>query len=327
MRTCTNQSISRFSITAAVLLVLVLCSEQPEYVSVLFTGDVMLDRGVRNAVAWKEPDILFNHVRDIFAENDFVFINLECPLTTVVNPAEKEYVFRGDPSWIPALTRAGVTHASLGNNHILDQGGIGAQETVDSLRAHDIEPVWIRGDFLEPAVIRRNGVIVGVYSVNLLPDTLSGVSFDMLIDSIRQFRKDNPQSIIVVYPHWGWEYIEEPHKGQIENARRLIDAGANAIIGHHPHVVQTVEEYNEGIIFYSLGNFIFDQYYPGTDKGLAVQLVFGKGKIEQINLFPIIIESAVPRLASTDEWSSVLNLKSMAIKLPEYSAPIRINYR
>jgi len=185
MRTCTNQSISRFSITAAVLLVLVLCSEQPEYVSVLFTGDVMLDRGVRNAVAWKEPDILFNHVRDIFAENDFVFINLECPLTTVVNPAEKEYVFRGDPSWIPALTRAGVTHASLGNNHILDQGGIGAQETVDSLRAHDIEPVWIRGDFLEPAVIRRNGVIVGVYSVNLLPDTLSGVSFDMLIDSMQ----------------------------------------------------------------------------------------------------------------------------------------------
>lgn len=325
MRICTVPG--RLSITAALLFVLVMCSDQPEFVSVFFTGDVMLDRGVRSAVAWREPDVLFDHVRDIFSENDYVFINLECPLTTVVNPAEKEYVFQGDPSWIPALARAGITHAGLGNNHILDQGEKGAQGTVDSLRAHGVEPVWFRRDFFEPAVIRRNGVIISVYSVNLLPDTLSGVSLDMLIDSIRQFRKDNPQSVIVIYPHWGWEYIEEPHKVQVENARLLIDAGADAIIGHHPHVVQTVEVYNEGIIFYSVGNFIFDQYYTGTDKGLAVQLVIGKGKIEKINLFPIIIESAVPRVASIDEWSSDLPVTGIAIKLPEYSAPIRINYR
>ena len=108
--------------------------------------------------------------------------------------------------------------------------------------------------------------------------------------------------------HSGTEYVNDPNKRQIEFAHNAIDFGADLIIGHHPHVVQTIEKYKDKYIFYSLGNFIFDQMWSQeTKEGLIVKFIFEKNKNIQFSIIPIVIEDySQPRLANEEESTKIL---------------------
>ncbi|MDR0815312.1 MAG: CapA family protein, partial [Bacteroidales bacterium] len=103
--------------------------------TICFTGDVLLDRGVREQIDRRGIDALFADVAPLWANYDAVVVNLECPVTTRQAPVNKQYIFRGEPEWLPALRKAGITHAVLANNHTYDQGRGGLEDTYHNLKA------------------------------------------------------------------------------------------------------------------------------------------------------------------------------------------------
>jgi len=284
-----------------ILLVACLClqysckqEETKERLTVCFTGDVLLDRGVREAIERKggTADFLFEDVSKIFKSSDATVINLECPITDTITPINKRFIFRGEPEWLPALRNSGVTHAVLANNHSMDQGRKGLISTSRHLTNAEICSIGYgenQASSCEPVFITKDSIQVALFGVVRLPlenwvslEDQPGVcqaSIEYLCESIKDLKTTKPDCHIVIVLHWGSEYQRQPVIAQRKEARQLIDAGADAIIGHHPHVIQEEEIYKGKPIFYSLGNFVFDQNKPFTDKGLIVRLSFDKDSL------------------------------------------------
>ncbi len=275
---------------------------------ILFTGDVLLDRGVRKQIESVGIDSIMSCVRELFAENDAVMINLECPFSSKKHPVSKQIVFRADTVWASALKRNGITHAALANNHSIDQGYKGLEETYSVLTKNGISVLGYGRNLsqrVSPAVIRKGNVEVAVFNDNIVPQenwarTAAGnadilnVSIDSLCKEIRRFRKESPESKIVVFVHWGTEFSVRRNIMQQIDAFKLLGAGACAVVGHHPHVVQEVEYAGNKPIFYSLGNFIFDQKGQGRDRGLAVELNFTRDGLAKVRQHPVVIENCRP---------------------------------
>jgi len=271
------------------LLLLLCCScarDSGGGLTVCFTGDVLLDRGVRKRIERIGIDSLFSDARPLFLASDAVVINLENPVTKRINPLNKKYVFRADPEWLPILRRQGVTHAALANNHTIDQGRDGLIDTYNNLIASDIIPIGYginQQEACKPSVIEKNGVNVALFNSFLLSvedwelrDDDAGVcqaSIEKISGGIKAFKASHTDYQAVAILHWGIEHSKEPTARQRVEARMLIDSGASAVIGHHPHVIQDEETYNGAPIFYSLGNFAFDQK---QQDGLVVRLTFNK---------------------------------------------------
>lgn len=259
--------------------------------TICFTGDVLLDRGVRQQIDRRGVDALFADVAPLWAHYDAVVVNLECPVTTRQAPVNKKFVFRGDPEWLPALRKAGITHAALANNHTYDQGRGGLEDTYRNLSAAQITPIGAGKDASQackPVFITKGNIKVAVFNTVLLPlenwEYLANefgicqASVDELCEQIRQL-KSKEKCYAVVVLHWGTEYAAQPQPQQRQQARQLIDAGADAIVGHHPHVLQPEESYQKKPIFYSLGNFIFDSKREDANKGMIVGLMFSADSI------------------------------------------------
>ena len=240
--------------------------------TLIFTGDVLLDRGVRPYAEREGVKALFAGVDSVFRKADAVVINLECPLTEVVSPVNKHFVFRGEPQWAKGLREAGITHAAMANNHTYDQGRQGLLATYNHLKAVGIEPLgfgYSKDERIQPAIIRKGATEVALFNSVLLPlenwydlDDRPGIcqsSASTLADAIRSYHASHPSSIIIAVLHWGIEFQSVPSLQQHIDAQLLLQAGANAIVGHHPHVVQTQKKVNGKPVFYSLGNFVFDQ--------------------------------------------------------------------
>ncbi len=152
------------------------CRQQPkeDTLDILFTGDVLLDRGVRPWIERKGAESLFEGVSAAFREADAVVVNLECPLTTRHTPVGKKFVFRADPSWAEGLRRAGITHAALANNHTIDQGRQGLTDTYHALREAGITPLGYGRTMEEqaaPVVVRKGKVEVALFNAIPLPIT------------------------------------------------------------------------------------------------------------------------------------------------------------
>ncbi|MDR1937694.1 MAG: CapA family protein [Tannerellaceae bacterium] len=268
------------------ILLLALSSCTSHELSICFTGDLLLDRGVREQIDRKGVDTLFSQVAPVWANYDAVVVNLECPVTARHAPVNKRYVFRAEPQWMPALQKAGITHAAMANNHTYDQGRGGLEDTYRHLQAQHITPIGAGSNAVEacrPVFIRKGSIRVAIFNSVVLPlenwEFLSGAygicqaSVEELSLQIRQV-KAKEKCYVVVVLHWGTEYAPQPHPQQRHDARQLIDAGADAIIGHHPHVVQPEETYRGKPIFYSLGNFIFDARRDDARQGIMAGLTF-----------------------------------------------------
>lgn len=299
------------------LTLLLACSGQgkpdrkpDQELSICFTGDVLLDRGVRKEIekGGGNADFLFEKVAPLFRSSDAVVVNLECPVTDALSPINKRFIFRGDPVWLSSLRNHGIKYAVLANNHSIDQGRSGLVSTVRHLKEAGIQPLGYgntRREASAPVLLRKGNTEVALYSSVLLPlenwvslEDLPGVcqaSVDSLCTSIRTLKETNPWCYVVVILHWGAEFQRSPVLLQRKQARMLVNAGADAIIGHHPHVVQEEEIYKGKPIFYSLGNFIFDQTKPFTDQGLVVRLSFReKGML--FEKYPVDIKRCIPNL-------------------------------
>jgi len=257
---------------------------------VLFTGDILLDRGVRKQIEKVGIDSVMSGVRNLFQADDAVVINLECPFSIENHPVSKQIVFRADTTLASALCRNGVTHASLANNHSIDQGFSGLQETKTCLEKSGITVLGYGEDYQQaigPIIIEKGGVRVAAFNDNLVPQenwprtspekpNILNISVDSLCAEMERFHAKNPDYQVVAFVHWGTEFSSTPSLKQQIDGLKLANAGASAIIGHHPHVIQPMRIANNTPVFFSLGNFIFDQKRPKTDEGLAVELTFTK---------------------------------------------------
>jgi|GEM_PF-3257555 len=220
---------------------------------VLAVGDVMLGRQV-NITSRESDDYTwpFHETADLLQGADLALGNLESPIRAGCRPTDSGDRFCADPRAVEGLAWAGFDALSLANNHIYDMGQAGFEETAALLEAAGIgtaygEEVWItQAAGLRVAVMGLDDVRESADSEAVIPVIQS---LDPYIDAL----------LIVI--HWGEEYTHQQTRRQHELGRTLIDAGADVIIGAHPHWAQPVERYGNGLIFYSLGNFVFDQMW------------------------------------------------------------------
>jgi poly-gamma-glutamate synthesis protein (capsule biosynthesis protein) len=285
----------------------ILISCDKDELSICFTGDLMLDRGVREQINRKGADALFADVSSLFATYDAVVVNLECPVTTRNTPISKQYVFRAAPEYLAALRRAGITHSALANNHTNDHGRHGVEDTYNYLKTNDITPLGAGSNATEacsPIFINKgkisvallNSVLVPLESWPYLSDAygVCQASIDELCKKIQDIKEAKQDCRIVVILHWGAEYSSSPTPLQRFYAQKLIDAGADAIIGHHPHVVQPTETYKNKPVFYSLGNFIFDAKREDANQGILAGLTFTKEGVTAAKVHCYEIKRCIP---------------------------------
>jgi gamma-polyglutamate biosynthesis protein CapA len=257
--------------------------KEPPHSDVLFVGDMMFDRSVRQAMENYGADFVFSCIATTLGQADYVVGNLEGPITA--NPSRSvgsavgshdNFVFTFPEYVAPLLKRQNVGAVSLGNNHILNFDMAGVDSTIRALSDAGV------GYFGEPlghsvSQIDSNDIPISYIGYNEFD---SGWSASTTITEIIDARGKG--RIPVVYAHWGDEY-KAANKRQKDLAHRFIDAGAELVIGAHPHVVQEAEMYQGKHIFYSLGNFIFDQYWNEfvTD-GLMVQVRFEESGVTRV---------------------------------------------
>lgn len=196
-------------------------------------------------------DYFFDGVRDIFEQDDFTLINLECVLTESTDRVEKTWNLKGKPEYVGIMTGSSVEGCSLGNNHTLDYGQQSLSDTENVLDEAGI--VYGYNEHVA-TYTTESGIVVGVVSVNLLAQTDEKAEY--IHDGINRLREEGAD-IVVACCHWGIEGDHYPNDYQRTTAHKIIDWGADLLIGNHPHVLQGVELYNGKIICYSLGNFCF----------------------------------------------------------------------
>lgn len=199
----------------------------------------------------------FRNVRPFFAADDLTIVNLEGTLTDRGVREDKTYAFRGDPSYVGILTEGSVEAVTLANNHSRDYGEVSLTDTQRHLEEAGIH--WVEG--LHTKVIDVSGIRVGLVGLN----GLSGTAASQLPKAIEQVNREDAR-IIVVQVHWGIEGEYKPTQMQQDLAHQAIDLGADLVIGHHPHVLQGLEEYKGRMIAYSLGNFCFGGNQNPKDK-------------------------------------------------------------
>lgn len=256
--------------------------------SIVFTGDVLLDRGVRRHIEHDGFEALFADVKQDFLKADAVVINLECPVTDTISPLNKKFIFRADTIMAHKMRSIGITHAALANNHTMDHGRRGLGSTNRHLWQNGIVPLGYGYTYRErsmPAIIEKghikvalfNAVMLTIENWSPLTEGKAGVyqpTIEELSANIRKYKAAHQDTHCIVILHWGAEYQTVPSVRQRYEASMLIASGADGIIGHHPHVVQKTDTINGKPVYYSLGNFIFDNPHPLAQKSLMVRLCF-----------------------------------------------------
>lgn len=257
-------------------------------------GDIMLGDsakcigiGLRSATQSGDASAIFAHVKG-YMTGDIVFGNLECVLSDHdYNGLNfKKAQMRGIPSSINAVKDAGFTLLNVANNHTLQYGATGFMNTCRVLEEAGIGIVGVRGDaeyLCRPFLQEIRGKKVGILGYALEKDQYySGRTLyaqgsdDDIAGDVSRLRRIC--DYVVVSMHWGDEFVAAPSETTINLARKLTDAGAHTIIGHHPHVVQGIEEYESNAIIYSLGNFISDMAWDDTlTNGIATEIIFKNG--------------------------------------------------
>lgn len=296
--------------TPATLFALFIFSQNPTQarVSLCAVGDILLDRGIRASIQSNSVDYPFKHVSEFINDFDLAFCNLECPVSAVGQSTGKIYCFRADTSYFSGVQDAGFNLFSLANNHIIDWGEKACLDTKQLIEKNNLYVVGAGKDQAEaqaPLSIKMNGLkfaflaSVGIPLKDMIwPISKSGpaqANLEQLVELILKIRQT--VDYIVVSLHWGTEYEHLPRSHQVIWAHTLINAGADLIIGHHPHVLQSIEYYNNRVILYSLGNFIFDQHKLYQRQSGVFSCIFKKGRIDSICFHPVLLQDFQPRLA------------------------------
>lgn len=284
-----------------------------EVIKISCFGDILLHSDYQKIAIEKGPDFVFEKVFPYLNDSDLCFGNMECVLSQIGTPNPEKVCLRGDESYIEALKGAGFDVLSLANNHILDFGFEACENMASKLKKAGIHVLGVGKDIEQSRSFltidvkdhrvgflayssRDNGGFD--YASNSKPG-VAPLDEEYVIEDINKHKND--VNHLIVSLHWGIEYSHYPTPDQISMAHKIIDAGAKIIIGHHPHILQGYEYYNDGIILYSAGNFCSsDLNFEGPNKtykselksfereSAIFELYISKNKIiEKLNLIPL----------------------------------------
>ena len=294
-----------------------------EPVTLVAVGDVMLSRGVADRIKEHgDPGLPFAKIKGLLRSGDIVFGNLESPLTPGRDIDIREMVLRAEPGMAAVLADAGFTLLSLANNHTPDFGAAGVLDTLRNLDQVGIAWVGAGPDEATadiPRIVEVRGLRlaflaftdpeIAPHSYGAGEDTPGTASADVarMQAAIKDARLT--ADFVVVSLHAGTEYEAEPDNCQVEFAHAAVDAGADLVLGHHPHVVQPVELYRDRYILYSLGNLVFDQWWSReTRQGIIARLMIGQAGLERLEFLPVLINGdAQPEILTGPEASAVLS--------------------
>ncbi len=273
--------------------------KKTEEINLFFVGDIMLNRGVEMMVKnygggdFKFP---FLKIKKEFEKSDILFGNLEGPISEKGNKVGGIYSFRFNPESINGLTYAGFNILSLANNHMIDYQAVALEDTMNILKENGIS--YVGAGFNEEEAFSLKVVEIKDYKIgllaftNLCPESWrasghnSGIACvgkeKEVLEKIKESKKKT--DFLIVSLHWGVEYNENPSDPKEAFFKECVNEGTDLVVGHHPHVLQRVEKYNEGWIAYSLGNFIFDQSFSEeTMESMILKVKLKEGKIEEVN--------------------------------------------
>ncbi len=281
--------------------------------TVVAVGDIFLGGRVVSFLEKKGASYPYGEMGGLLRDADLAIGNLESPLTEADEPfMEKKYILKAPPSAAASLKASGIDVFTLANNHMMDYGEEGLAETIDLLRK---EGLGYTGAGTELSSARRPAIyevktgadIVKVavlsYSKTFPFEFYAGKDTAGTAPGYKKFlRKDIRAAragadIVIVAFHWGAERMRLPKDYQREFAHLAVDSGAQMVVGHHPHVIQPVEVYKSGVIFYSLGNFIFGFYSPSEVGGMLASVVFTKHGagygIESARAVPLEVDNRI----------------------------------
>ncbi|MBN2585265.1 CapA family protein [Patescibacteria group bacterium] len=292
----------------------------PPAINLLAMGDINLGRQTGQEILKGDNDYAFEYLNERISAYDIAFGNLESQLVDLNGETQSptnEYRFAGPPAGADGLKESGFDIVSIANNHMWDYGKDALFSTIDNLDRVGVKHVGASQDpatVYQPTIIDvKQQQVAFVAATNLLngyersgaTEYVAWADADKLIATIEQV-KDQVDWVIVSL-HWGSEYVARPSQAQVELGHKLIDAGADVIIGSHSHVPQGVEEYNDGIIFYSLGNFAFWQpfdYWTQHSFMAEITLLPSTGMVEYN---PVAVKAGwQPRLAADQDNVKIL---------------------
>jgi poly-gamma-glutamate synthesis protein (capsule biosynthesis protein) len=319
------------------------CLNSFSQVSFCAVGDILLDRDVRTTIEKNGINYPFESIRGIVSNQDLAFFNMECPVVDSMDgfPINKRYSFRAEPEYIKGLKYAGFNIASVANNHTIDYGKSGFLKTIELLNQDSIFTIGggiNQNEAFKPLLIEKNGETFAFFG--MLEFLLEGTTYNenkaypafgqinRLCELIKKLNSDIDN--IIVSFHWGKESSVIPTSRQVEYAHKAIDAGADLVLGHHPHVLQSIETYHDKLILYSLGNFVFDNSEELQKQSVIFQCKFRNGQIFKPELIPVYINDCRPGLASADikknifeHCNKVSNSFNTSLSLDEYSIKIK----
>ncbi|HAS68773.1 MAG: SH3 type 3 domain protein [Candidatus Collierbacteria bacterium GW2011_GWA1_42_60] len=262
--------------------------------TIVFTGDVMLGRSVNTRIQkYTDPTWPFKNISSLLSTGDLTIINLESPFITGCRSTDTGMIFCADPKNVFGLVTAGVDMASLANNHINNQGQEGKAETISILETNGITPVGLgKAEF---STVKNTSL--AVLSFSDLPQ------IDEKEVEKQIFAASKSADLVITTFHWGAEYRRYPTPRQVFLAHLAIDSGADIVVGHHPHWIQTEEIYLGKPIYYSLGNLVFDQMWSEeTRLGEILRVTYQDGKLMKKEVFPVkIFDYGQPNFYSTSD--------------------------
>ncbi len=323
-------------------------SEQEGDIVILASGDTMMGSWAQRVLADSGYAYPFERLQEEIQGTDIFFTNLEAPFGTSGSAFDKKFTFRVNPDLVKVLRAGKINLVSLANNHIMDFGPACLQETMDVLRKNEIQFAGAGMNIKEacrPAILEIKNRKFGFLAYSLTfpeefwaSDTLPGTCFpyeEFVFNDVRKLKENT--DFVIVSCHWSAELLEKPKPYQRKLGRRLIDSGADLILGHHPHVVQGIEVYQGKYIVYSLGNFIFGSYSDSARDSFLFKLVLKpdgqtNGRILPINVYnkevnfrPAPLEGArkAAFIEKMNQLSSELNTGSFGISSEGFLSGIK----
>jgi gamma-polyglutamate biosynthesis protein CapA len=282
-------------------------------ITIITTGDVIPARSVNfKMIDYNNFNYPFENTAEFLQSADIAFINLEAPLIKNCPVTQTGMIFCGHQNFINGLKFSQIDVVNLANNHILNHGVNGAEQTISLLKkAHIKATGYPQGDL---SIVKVKDFNIGFLGWNLLDQ----FNQKQIINIIK--KASVKVDILLVSYHWGQEYVNNPADWQINLAHQSIEAGADLIVGNHPHWIQPLEIYQQKLIIYSHGNFIFDQEWSqATKTGILLKHTFYNKKLVDSQIVPIYIKDfSQPEILTGERQQQVLNqLQNLSIQIKQ----------
>jgi len=305
----------------------------------IFVGDIMFGRSIEKVIDKKGYDFLFQNVNPLLKNADYVCGNFE---NAIILKDEKEYetakkniLLYAKNDSVKILKNNNFTVLNLANNHVLDYGVNGLKDTINTFKDNNLAVVGAGNTRKEAEaynIKEINGIKVATlgFSEVVAPGFNSAKDKGGILDCkpenfLKLIQEANKKvDLVIVNCHWGEEYETKQCTKQEVFARAMVDAGADIVIGHHPHVLEPVEVYKDSLICYSLGNFIFDQGWSRTRDSTLVNYKLNETGVGEFNILPVRIEGGKPSITNSKYYSKRI-LKELTLNLKPEQFVIKDN--